>query len=370
MKILFVDPCLEPGGTELHLLTRATELKKRGHQVMVASSGGLLVRRFEDNGIPHFQLDIKKKSPLHLWRGSRGLRRLLGTQEIDLINTDAVGVTLMCYLAMRFPPLQRIPLVATIPVISKGKLLKYAIAGRLLNLTCDFVITCNHTELKKLVRAKLNPFKTATIYNGVDLRKFRPSRDPAKVKAHFDFSSNTPLIGIIARLNPEKGHNIFLEAAATTLRYYPEARFLVIGSGPLSSQLQDYARTMGIDHAVVFTGYRSDIPDILAGLDIVVISSLWECLPNSLLEAMAMGRPVISTNVGGIPEVIQDGVSGLIVPPRNPEALAQAIVTLLGDSYHRTQMGDRARRTIEENFELQGMIDRLEQQYEKVVQKV
>lgn len=374
MKILFVTPSVELGGAEIYFLTWAKELKNRGYEVTIVSGGGILVQEFENNGIRHLQREINwrldiNKNPFYLWRGSRELRRILKTYDFDIINTNAVGATLMCYLAMRFPSQQKIPLLAWIPNINKWKFINYDVAGILLNKICDFVITCNQDERRKLIMSKLNPSRIATIYNGVDLRKFSPNQKNTEVKSHYGYTPQTPVIGIIARLSPEKGHTYFLEAASMVLNSFPDARFLLVGSGILETKLKSYVKTLNIEHAVHFTGFRSDISYMLQGIDISVISSIWDTLPNAINEAMAMRKPVISTDVGGIREVVQDGISGILVPPKDPQALAHAITTLLTDPVRREEMGRQGRRIIEENFELHKMIDKVEECYEKVLQK-
>ena len=173
--------------------------------------------------------------------------------------------------------------------------------------------------------------KLITIHNAVDPDRIKPASDRRAVREQFGISPDTPLIGAAGRMVPVKAYDFFLSMAHIILESNPDVRFMLIGDGPLKQSLQDMAVKMNIQDKVIFPGFRDDIIDIVNALDIFVFSSFHEGVPMALLEAMALKKAVVSTAVGGICEVLQDGVSGSLVEPRSPQALADACLTLLGD---------------------------------------
>jgi glycosyltransferase involved in cell wall biosynthesis len=161
-------------------------------------------------------------------------------------------------------------------------------------------------------------------------------------------------VGILAVFRPEKDHATFLRAARIVADRIPEARFVLAGDGPGREELEALTRELGLEERVVFAGLRSDVEDVLASLDVVVLSSFTiECFPYAILEAMAMGVPAVCTAVGGLPEMIEDGVTGRLVPPKDPAALAEGIIDVLSDEDRRRAMGVAARERLERNFTLE-----------------
>jgi glycosyltransferase involved in cell wall biosynthesis len=164
----------------------------------------------------------------------------------------------------------------------------------------------------------------------------------------------------LGNLRPEKDLETFLQAARGILDVIPSAEFLVIGDGTSGRQLKSLANDLHLAESVHFLGERPDIPDLLAALDILVMSSYTESFPNAILEAMAMGKPVVATNVGGIPEVVEEDRTGFLVPARDPKAIAERVLSLCRDSARRLQMGRAARAHVENNFTVQAVTARLE----------
>ena len=177
--------------------------------------------------------------------------------------------------------------------------------------------------------------------------------------------SNFPVVGIIGTLSPYKGHQDFLKAAVLALQRYPQTIFLIIGRDEgLFSFLKSLTRELHIQNSVIFTGERNDIPALLSMLDILVSSSLVEGLSNVILEGMAAGKPIVATEVGGTPELIIHEQTGLLVPPSDPDRLAEAMIRLLGDKVLRDQLGNAARKRAARLFSMEQMILHLENLYE------
>lgn len=164
------------------------------------------------------------------------------------------------------------------------------------------------------------------------------------------------VVGNVAALTDHKDHRTLLAAAAHVLRLRPEVRFLIVGDGELRGDLEAQAAALGVTDRVIFTGFRSDLDRLLPALDVFCLSSHMEGLGTSLLDAMAFRRPIVATGAGGIPEAVEDGVTGRVVPVRNPTALAEALLEVLGDDARRAAMGRAGRRRFEERFTAERMV--------------
>jgi len=201
--------------------------------------------------------------------------------------------------------------------------------------------------------------KVTVIENGVDIRRFKRIQAAGeKIRAEYGISPASILFGIIGRLKPQKDHVTFLKAAAHVLRKTPSARFLVVGDGPLRNELENLASELGVTPAVIFTGLRSDIPAVLAALDVLILSSRWEGLPVTLLEGMAAEKAVVATSVNGINGVAVPDVTALLVPPEDSAALAEACLKLAFDLDLRMRLGWAGFERVSARYSLDVMIDR------------
>jgi glycosyltransferase involved in cell wall biosynthesis len=209
-----------------------------------------------------------------------------------------------------------------------------------------------------------DPGKCVVVHNGIDLQRFSPSVSGDDVRAEFGLDPGTPLVGTVSRLGEErKGVNYYIDMAADVARSHPRARFLVVGDGGLRGQLEDQAARLGIADRVIFTGERKDVARLLAGMDVFVIPSLYEACQYSLLEAMAMGKPVVATPAGVAPDVVFDHETGLLVPLADGAALARAVSELLEDSALAASVGARARELMARSFSVEVMLDNIERVY-------
>jgi glycosyltransferase involved in cell wall biosynthesis len=203
------------------------------------------------------------------------------------------------------------------------------------------------------------------IYNGVDLERYDHQEPCCTLKDEYGMEPGAHIVGVVARLEPEKGHATLLEAWPAVLRACPDAYLLVVGEGSRQDALMQQAADLRIGHRVIFTGRREDVPAVTAALDVAVLPSYREAQGLSVLEAMALSRPVVASDVGGIPEMIVDGVSGLLVPPRDPVALAAAIVRLLEDHQLADLIGRAGHDLVHQRFCLEQMIASVEQIYDE-----
>ena len=238
----------------------------------------------------------------------------------------------------------------------------------LVNRLVDRVVAvCPAVAAETLRERGLDPGKVVTIPNGVDCEEWDParySRDEAR--SELGLGADETAIGVVASLSPIKGHADLLAAAARVLARR-RARFVLIGDGPLRAALGALASQLGIRDQVVFMGARGDVPRLLCGLDVLAIPSHSEGLSNTLLEAMAMGLPVVATAVGGNNDVLRDGENGRLVPPHDPEAQAAALLALVEAPEAARRLGEAARRFVAVEFPLSRMVARHEELYRSLV---
>jgi glycosyltransferase involved in cell wall biosynthesis len=225
-----------------------------------------------------------------------------------------------------------------------------------------------------LIDQGYNASKIVVIRNGVDLERFSDQPDAGAVRREFGIPVSAPLVAVASRLHPLKGIEHFLEAASAIGRRFPEVRFLVIGETspddrPYFDVLKNLAARVGIRDRVIFTGLRGDVPRLLACAAVSVMPSLNEALSNVLLESMAAGVPVVATRVGGTPEAVQDGVTGLLVPPGDAGALARSIDRLLSDPESAKRLGQSGRQLVRRHFSIDAMVRATEHLYHTLLEK-
>lgn len=253
---------------------------------------------------------------------------------------------------------------------------------RALTPSVDRLVAVSRAIVTKLRAEGRDTVPIELIYNGVDLSRYDHQEACCTLPEEYGFAAGTPLVGVVARLEPEKGHATLLDAWPQVLESAPGARLLVVGEGSRREALEAQARTLGLlgeecdgdrcvgtrgarpGAKVVFTGRRDDVPAVTAALDVAVLPSYREAQGLVILEAMALSRPVVATNVGGIPEMIEDGVTGLLVPPRDASALAAAIGRLLDDHPLADTLARAGHDLVHERFCLERMIAEVGDIYE------
>ena len=247
----------------------------------------------------------------------------------------------------------------------------------------DCTVVNADTIRQRLTHEGWNPDRIAVIPNGVDTRRFQPRTTPSGVRAELGLPADVPIVGVLARLAPCKGLEIFLDAARMIADRFPAVRFMIVGDeGALNGDgdgvragrsyrqaLEGHAARLGLGDRVVFTGFRLDVPDVLAELAVSVLPSVTgEGLPNSVLESMAAGVPVVATNAGGTKEAVAEGETGLLVAPSDAVALANAIGQLLADPALRARYGAAGRRRIAERFSLDRMSENMQSLYARLLE--
>ncbi len=241
-------------------------------------------------------------------------------------------------------------------------------ADRLLAPLTDRAIAVSGSTRDFLIHERfVPPDRIRLIWNGAPLDEFAPvSPERARAARHtLGLPPDALVVGAIARLSLQKGHRYLVEAAARVLASRADTRFLIAGDGDQMEPLRARAAALGIADRLVFAGHRTDVPDLLGALDVFAISSLYEGTPLALFEAMASGKAIVSTAVDGCREVLQDGETGLLVPPGDAESLAQAVLRLLGDGALRARLAARAHEA-SRRYDVRTCVDEMQRVYEEI----
>jgi glycosyltransferase involved in cell wall biosynthesis len=236
---------------------------------------------------------------------------------------------------------------------------------RLLGKTTDAILAVSECVKRDLVtHGVASPNRIRVVPLGIELEPFLMA-DKARggFRMELGLDGHDRLVGIVGRLAPVKNHRLFLNAAALVSRLEPHARFVVVGDGILRSELETRARELGICNRVFFTGWRRDLPRIYADLDVLVVSSDNEGTPLAAIEAMAAGCPVVATCVGGMPDVVRHGETGILVSPRSPRELAEGILAVIQDRSLRADLGEKARPDMQRRFDRRRLIADMERLY-------
>ena len=238
---------------------------------------------------------------------------------------------------------------------------------RALGMKTDRLITLTSRGREEHAALKILPAeRIVSIHSGIHLEEFRDYPPLSATHPTLEKIPEGPRVAVLARLVPIKGHRYLLEAVPKVIREVPQARFLLIGDGPLRGSLEKQCRSLGVGSSVFFLGHQEKILSLISGIDLLVLPSLNEGMGRVLLEAQAMGKPVIGTRVGGIPDVIREGETGFVVPPKDPPALAEAILSLLKDPEKRRRMGEAARKWVDGKFSVEEMVRKIEKLYEEI----
>ncbi len=371
VRVLHVIATLLPGGTEMALLRLLQHLDPRRYDLRVACLRGepVLAPEFEAAGFPVVAIGTRGTvDPAALWR----LVRLVRRDRIDLVHTQ---MDLADYYGTCAARLGGARAVVTTKQNADDfrqqrtwKRYPFLVLERLAYEAADATIVVSEGLARFLENVEHLPRRRMVVVgNGVDPDIGGRAPGRAEARAAIGADGQAPVIGTVGRLAPQKGQVHLLRAFGRLLVDHPGALLVIAGEGPERARLEDEARRAGIDGRVIFLGHRRDVPAILASLDLFVLPSLWEGLPQALLEAMAMSIPVVAARAVGVEDVVTDGATGLIVPPADPVALAAAMQRLIGTPGLAAQLGAAARRSVVENFSLAAGAARVDAVYRRVL---
>jgi len=390
---LTTDPCYEPvirlplpgsrdrirvvellatgssGGAQEHLYNLVTRLDRERYDVSVLSlSGGPGVRRLERTGVSVCVLDEMSDE-----EAVAAVAAHLAAQDADVVHNhmyraEVVGTQAAWALAAAG---RRRPFV--IGTVHSSRIRSEEDRDLLRRLTprMDHLVAVSRAIVRKLEDEGRVGAPISLIYNGVDLARYNEQAACPTLLDEYAIPEGAPIVGVVARLEPEKGHPTLLEAWPAVLAAVPNAHLLMVGEGSQRELLEAQAASLGLldgtRPSVTFTGRRDDVPAVTTALDVAVLPSYREAQGLSILEAMALSRPVVASAVGGIPEMIDDGRTGLLVPPRDPGALATSIVRLLEDPVLAGRLGRAGHDLVHERFCVEQMVRAVEAIYDDAV---
>jgi len=354
-RILFLVTGLAYGGAETQVVYLATRFKSRGWEVGVVSliPPKAYIEDLEKADVLVFSLDIRRKLPDP--RPILRLVQIIRKWQPDVVHSHMVHANLLARIVR---PLAPFPvLVCTAHSIDEGGRLR-EVLYRLTDPFCDLTTQVSQAGLERYVHVGAVPrHKICYIPNGVDTERFKPNlEDRLKVRKELGVEGFVWLA--VGRFDPPKDYPNMLQAFARVVHKHLNTMLLIAGDGPLRKTMENMTRELGVEKHVKFLGIRRDIPQLMNAADAYVMSSEWEGMPMVLLEASACGLPIVATNVGGNAEIVLDGQTGFLVPPKSPEALSQAMLRMMDlPEEVREKMGKQARKHIESNFSLDRIVD-------------
>jgi glycosyltransferase involved in cell wall biosynthesis len=376
-NILFVIDNLTFGGGERGFLQIIRSLKNKGYNITVASMpGGEFACQLGAIGVRVKFVNMRSRlNPCIFLQVIKICRQ----RKIDILHSQGARADFFARIAAK---LAKVPIIiSTVQMLVEGydvnplKRLIYVVLDRFSERFVDRFIVVSESLRETLIeKHRILPEKVVTIYNGIELDEYKPNvkevrSQESEVRKEFALARNVPVIGAIGRLVWQKGFEYLIEGVPEVLKEYPDARFLIVGDGPLKNKLKFKSKELRVEERIVFTGFRSDIKEILSTIDVLAMPSLLEGLPMVLLEGMAMAKPIIATDIDGISEVLVDEETGLLVPPENPSTLAKAIIRMLSNRDKAKQMGLAARRDVEERFSVETMLKRVNEVYQELFYK-
>ncbi len=368
IRILYIVPRLRLAGTEKQVSLLAKNLDRNRFDVKVCTLTelGPFADDIKKEGIEVFTTDIKSVyNPLIFWR----LYRIIRKGRFDIVSTFLWEANVIGVISAKLARVSVI--ISSHRNIGTWKKTRHVLLEKLANCLSNKIVAVSEAVRSySIARDRMNPDKIVTIHSGIDYKRFdKFNFNISKLRQNFALGINSSIIGTIGTLASHKNHKDFLFAAKEVKREYNEAVFLIVGEGYLKNELEQLARDLGIENDVEFVGEREDIPQILSIMDIFVLPSALEGFSNVILEAMATGLPVVATNVGGIPELVVNKQTGILVPPDEPEELAKAIVDLLRDKNTSREMGKRGRERIEKYFGLEKMLGEYDALYQDLIRE-
>ena len=356
------------GGAQEHVYSLVNRMDRERYDVRVVSlSHGSSVRRLEKAGIDVSVIDEPDDRA-----AVRALAEMLAPIEPEVIHNhmfraEVVGTRTALLLGEM--GCKRPGVISTIHS-SRIRCVEDRQTLRQLTPLMDRLIVVSKAIERKIREEGRYGAPVSLIYNGVDMQRYNHQQPCCTFREEFGIPEGVPVVGVVARLEAEKGHRTLIDAWPVVLASHPEAWLLVVGEGSERNSLEAQAASLGISNRVVFTGRREDVPAVTAALDVAVLPSYREAQGLSVLEAMALSRPVIASNVGGIPEMIEEGVSGLMVPPGDCDALAGAIVRLLSDHPLADMLARRGHDLVHERFCIELMTSSIESLYDEMALKM
>jgi glycosyltransferase involved in cell wall biosynthesis len=365
ISILLVIDGLEFGGGERGFLQLASELKDRYWIHFAAMTGGRLERELHRLGIKFYPVEMSRQLSL---KPIYQINRIIRINKIDMVHSQGARADFFSRVAGRLASIPYILSTVQMPVegFDVGPLRKtiYRFMDRLSERYVEKFIAVSESLRNALIEERgIPPHRVVRIYNGIELDKYNPRLKETSFRNNWGIPPPVPIVGAIGRMVWQKGFEFLIKAIPDIVGVTPNVKFLLVGDGPLLPDLENLARKLNVSDRIIFTGFRSDIPDLLSTMDVLAVPSLLEGFPMITLEAMAIAKPIIASRIQGITEQISDLEEGILVPPKNPSALAAAVMELVRDKELALRLGLAARRRVEDCFTVEKMVRETEDLY-------
>jgi len=365
INICHVVFSLDFGGLEKVVIDLAEGVDKKKYRVVICCLDKLgdLAKEAESKGIK--VIFVSRKAGLDFGLPFR-LSRVFKKENVSIVHSHNFAPMLYSTLGAK---LAKVSFVLN-TIHGREKKVRHNRIWSMVWKLNDFIVTISNDARNEFLKyAKVDSGRIKVIHNGIDISKFVNNNDCNDLKAKLGISASDYVIGTVSRLSLEKDQFTLLDTFERITENLSNVKLLIVGDGKSRGELEDYSRRLRIEGKVLFLGFRNDIAEILSIMDIFVLTSLTEGISVSLLEAMAASKPVVATNVGGNAEVIEDGKTGFLVRPKNPEKIAENIIALLKNRSLSTQMGKKGKERVTENFSLKRMISEYESLYKKCPNK-
>jgi glycosyltransferase involved in cell wall biosynthesis len=362
--LTLIDSFATYGGAERVAATVAMRLDGERFERFFCSTRKMPGATFEDDlrdaGVQVLALERTSATDLAAWRP---LVRLLRRERIDILHSHKFGANMWGAVLGR---LASVPAVVTHQHAGsyERQPLRALVDRWLVAGWSDVFLTVSRDARRRMIEIEgIDPEKVRLLPNGVA----DPRPSGADVRAELGVAPDAPLVGTASILRPEKALDVFVRSTALLAPAFPGLCVVVAGRGPEEQRLRALVRELNLDQTVRLVGPRTDVPDVVAALDVAVCCSDYEGAPLSVLEYMAAGKPVVATRVGGIPELVDDGVHGLLVERRDPVGLADALARLFRDGTLRARLGEQARARQRREFHIDVMVSRVQALYEELL---
>ena len=363
MSLFQIDTGRDWRGGQRQSFLLARELRKQGYpSIFVVQPESPLHQKAAEEKLAVLPLAIK--SEMHLWAAFRLSREMRRGRCVLAHFHDAHAVSVGGWAANR----ARVP----IRIVSRRvdfPLKKNPFSRNKYTKNVDAIIAISEGVKDVLVKGGIAPEVIEVIPSGIDFSPFDEVTSKDFLRQEFGFGPDDFLVGIVAALEDHKGHRYLIEAARILKERTPAIKFVIVGKGSLEMELDRQAHDLDVDDLVYFLGFRDDVPRVLASLDLFVLSSYLEGLGSSIMDAMASRLPVVATQVGGIPEIVVNLETGFLVPPRSPQALAEAIFRIYEDKGLARRLGERGHEIVHERFSAEAMARRIIDVYERIASR-
>jgi glycosyltransferase involved in cell wall biosynthesis len=342
-------------------LCRYVDPSKYRVSICCISRRGPLADQMEAEGVPVHFCENQSKAGKYL-RGFE-LARIFRDQKVDLLHTHHMPAFVDSTLGAR---LAGVPILINTDHCKQYPIERHwQILERSAAVFADTVVAVSQHTRSDLIRyQRMSPAKLRVIYNGIDVR-FARRETPTELRRELGLAVGDVVVGTTARLESQKGLALLLDAAPYVLQQRPCTRFVIVGGGSQEDALLEQAKRLGIASRVIVTGYRTDAVDLAQLFDCFVQTSVFEGMPMALLEAMALAKPIVATAVGGVPEVVEDGVTGTLLHGRDPKLLSDAILQLLSDRDRRERLGKAGYDKYQRHFTSRAMVSKYEELYDE-----